>query len=58
MARTYYLDAKGHAPQAFLTPFDAMSAALDTTGEAQIYTQQNFAPKAELLRRDADGVRS
>jgi hypothetical protein len=29
---------------------------LDTTGEAEIYTQQGDGPKAELLHRDADGV--
>jgi hypothetical protein len=54
---TVYIAATKHgAAQHFLTPYEAMSALLDTEGEANIWVQCADGPRERLMHRDAAGV--
>lgn len=57
MIGTWYIAEPKHgAVQQFQTPFAAMSALLDTDGEADVWVQHADGPRRNLLHRDADGV--
>ena len=57
MIGTWYIaESKHGAAQQFRTPYQAMSALLDTEGQADVFVQTGDGPRGHLLHRDGDGV--